>query len=138
MADLLQELTQYIAAQAGLVIGQDLHAGFFPPEAADLAAVILERGGPRSQPKLRGNVGSYAFQVLARGKTYGTAKQLAQQIDTVLADNAGTDNTGDWQVCVIEAVAAPQFLGYDGKTRPEFSTNYTVRAYEKVAWNVPY
>jgi len=134
--DLLREVTDWLAGKTGLTLGQDLHAGNLPPEGQDLCAVVLERGGVPAQPRLTGRIGAYALQVLVRGPSYFQARDLAYQLDAWLSDCAGMDlpANSEWAIHVCQGVAAPQFLGFDGRGRPEFSTNYTLRGYEKAAW----
>lgn len=136
MANLVKELFDWTWANSGYAPNIMFFCGHLPPEAVNTCAVLLERGGNPSKPLLRGNVGEYAFQVLARGETYMQARLIAQNIHAWLWDRAGMD-LGDWQVWVCEAEAEPQFLGFDSRGRYEFSTNYTVRATQKWQWDHP-
>jgi len=139
LGDLLTELTEWVAARTGLVMGADLFAGEFQPFDRDQGdtealACVMETGGIPSQPTLRGNVGEYNFQVLAVSKvSYFAARDMAWRIHRVMSDMPGIP-LEHWTVCVCDAVSPPQTLGFDERTGREFSTNYVVRAYNKAAW----
>lgn len=134
MADLLREMFDWVATETSLIRADEWHCGHLPPEGIATCAALLERGGRPTQPTLRGSVGEYLFQVLARGQTYFEGRDLAQQIHAVMGDCAGA-NLGDWRASVVDAVAEPQFLGFDARARAEFATTYAVRAHRKVDWN---
>ncbi len=136
--DLLRELFDWIADEAGLERDAEWHCGHLPPEAAEQgsespAAVLLERGGEPQKPITRGLAGSYLFQVVAYGPTYFTARDFAYTIHDLIADRGGAD-LGEWTACVIEALEAPEFRGYDERFRYEFSARYVVRATNIAAW----
>ena len=137
MAELIKELFDWTAAETGLIPAVEYHCGHFPPSsegtAEDDGAVLLDIGGEESQPVIRGNVGEAMFQVLARGRTYFTADNLAQMLHRVLSDCAGAD-LGEHQVYVIDAVSRPQMLPLDERMRFEMSTTYLVRFVRKADW----
>ena len=135
MASLLREMFDWIEGQAGLTAALDWHCAELPPEALNTCAALIQRGGEASKPKLRGSVGAYLFQVLARGEpnTNATAQDMADAIHGVLSDRAGII-LNDWEVCVVESVSEPQFLGHDARARPEYAANYVVRAFNRAAW----
>ena len=132
---LIQEVFDWVAAETGLIRAVEWHCGYMPPETEGAVAVLLERPGDPMQPRLRHNVGSYGFQVLALGPTgsdYWDAYRLADQIYQVLGDVVGAElgdgtYTQQWYAEVIRARSAPYFLGQDERFRFEISTDYDVR-----------
>ncbi|MFA4971864.1 MAG: minor capsid protein [bacterium] len=127
MADLLREITQWVATGTGWGIGSKLYGGALPAEEPDEAIVILERGGPPDMYHIDYRVGRFMFQVLARGNTYFTARDDSHAVKACLHE-LGQQTIGEWEIMSSEAVSAPQFLGFDERGRYEFSTNYEVRA----------
>jgi hypothetical protein len=139
MADLLRELTTWIADQTGLRIGggtavrddDRLFAGHIPPDKPDTGALVRETGGP--DQFLRGGfaeIGQGTFQVIARGPSHFAARELAWTIHAAL-HGAVYEVLGAHTLHVAEALARPQFLGLDERGRHLFSTNYRINAHDQ-------
>jgi len=129
MADFYQEITTWLAAQTGLVIGADIFGGSMPPEEKNNAVTILDRGGlPQGGTSSEGNTAQIALQVLSRGMTYKTGLTLSQDIFDVLHKTAQQIDLGSWQILNAVASARPAFIGYDEKKRYMFSHNYIIYA----------
>jgi hypothetical protein len=136
--DLLRELFDWVGDTIPLAKADEWHCGAFPPEAADdhAVAVLLERPGTPSLPKLRGNVGEFMFQVLTVGAVNTSRTQvsaLAHRVHDLLQDCAGV-NLGEWRASVIEAIQEPYSLGGDERYRFQYSANYAVRAIKTATW----
>ena len=133
-----KELTLYVAAQTGLVVGQSINWLFVGQYAPDRLAVILPAGGDPSRPDTMGNVGEFPFQVSSRDLDPNDCHDLALQIHDVLKQCTGFD-LGDWFMHTCIGVTEPQPLGYDPKRRFEFSAQYLVHAHAKseAAWLTP-
>ena len=124
--NLIRELATWLANKTGLVIDTDLFAGFMPPEEQDNAAVLLDRGGLPQGGAGNGRIGGYALQVLVRNTSYQEAKRISYLIYGYLHKAAQRIDLGENFLFNAEAIAYPQFLGYDSRGRDEFSTNYTL------------
>lgn len=133
MASLLHEFATLIESLTGLVIGADLMVGHIPEDRQDDLVALLQIGGLPSLPRLRGNVGEYAFQVLTRAWRRSDAEGLAKLVHDALGDLPGAD-LGEWEACVIEGEGVPQFTGFDERQRFLMSSTYAVRGYHKATW----
>jgi len=131
--DLLREFTTWVASQTGMVVSENLWAGHSQEYAPARTAVIMEMPGTPSQPRLRGNVGEYSFQIVSRDEHPIDAHDLALLIHDAIADTPGVD-LDEWEVHVCDAVNEPYELGFDSKKRFEWVALYTVRATHKAAW----
>ena len=127
---MIKQITTYIGTQAGLTIGTDLFAGFRPSNAPDECVTILETGGGKPDFYLPDSV-EKMIQVLTRGKTYFSARDLADSVYEKLHGKAGIAlpvvDAKSFYVNTIDALQVPQFIGIDEKGRIEFSANFIFR-----------
>jgi len=129
----LKEIAVWICTQVpGLTRGANLQVGYRDQKAPVRCHTILESGGPVPDFELPDRI-DYLLQVASRAETYQAAREDAWAMFNALHGTAG------WRIAaivsggpayiaqVIEALAAPQYLGQDEKGAFEFSTNYTFR-----------
>lgn len=125
---MIKEITQEIISRTGWVLGTRVHFGTRPQDAADRCALVAFNGGGAAEFDLpdRRDV---MVQILTRSGDYQQAYDDAVAAYVALHGLAGVKLavlvSGEaWEALVIEAVAAPQYIGEDAKRRHEWSTNY--------------
>jgi hypothetical protein len=129
----LKELSTWIVTRvAGLTIGGNVQVGFRAQDAPVRCHTFLESGGALPAFELVDRV-DYLLQVATRGETYQQARADAYEIFDAINGTAGwqipalTSGSQAYEAQVIEALAAPQWIGTDEKGAHEFSTNYQFR-----------
>jgi hypothetical protein len=129
----LKELTVFICSKVtGLTIGGNVQVGFRAQDAPVRCHTFLESGGALPAFELVDRV-DYMLQVATRGETYQQARADAYAIFDAINGTAGwqipalVSGGQDYEAQVIEALAAPQFIGQDEKGAHEMSCNYMFR-----------
>ncbi len=133
ISDFFKPIVAYVDAQTTLTLDTDLFPGDRPLDAPDACVGLYERGGATSYESL--GMLSIRIQVLARGKTYFEARDLAFLVYNVLHGMAGVDlpvlTSGEsWTINTCRAPTLPQLLGRDETGRTEFTANYIFEAEE--------
>ena len=129
---MLKEISEWLVTKLPtLTIGGNLQVGWHDIGAPVRCHTLTETGGPGDW-YIDGKI-DCTIQVTTRAATYQNARDDAWQIYNLLQGTAG------WQIPAlvsggqaymamsIEALAAPQFLGFDEKGAFEFTTNYIFR-----------
>lgn len=130
---MIKEITSYIAQETGLVIGQELFAGFAPIDADD-CVIVIESGGngnfwlPDQQTK--------TIQIISRAKDYYLARDRSLDVYTALHGKSGITlpviTAGEtYFVNTMEVLSLPQSLGPDDAGRINISSNYVLRIQDK-------
>jgi hypothetical protein len=130
---LLKEISIWLIGKVpGLTIGGNLQVGFRAQDAPVRCHTVLESGGAIPIFGLTDRI-DYMLQIVTRAADYVTARADAWAIFDAINGTAG------WQIAplvsggqayeaqVIEALAAPQYLGEEEGGYPWFSTNYMFR-----------
>ncbi len=130
---MIKEISAWISTKvAGLTIGGNVQVGYRAQDAPVRCHTFLESGGAIPAFGLTDRI-DYLTQVATRAETYQTARADAWAIFNAINGTAG------WQISallsggqayeaqVIEALAAPHYIGQDEKGAFEFSTNYLFR-----------
>ncbi len=130
---MLKELSTWICTKvSGLTIGVNVQIGFRAQDAPVRCHTFLESGGALPAFELVDRV-DYMLQIATRGETYQQARADAYAIFDAINGTAGwqipalISGGQDYEAQVIEALAAPQYIGQDEKGAFEFSTNYLWR-----------
>ncbi len=130
---MLKELSTWICTKvAGLVIGGNVQVGFRAQDAPVRCHTFLESGGALPAFELVDRV-DYMLQVATRGETYQQARVDAYEIFDAINGTAGwqipalVSDGQAYEAQVIEALAAPQYIGQDEKGAFEFSCNVMFR-----------
>jgi len=109
------------------VLGDSLLIGWRPQDAPDRVAVVLEQAGGEVHPDLPDRVDLHA-QVLTRSYDYHEARDDAYAIFRAIhgkcCDALPIESGANYKNEIIDAIAAPAYIGQDEKGRFEFSTNY--------------
>jgi hypothetical protein len=130
---MFKNIVQFIVDKVpGLTIGTNVQVGFRAQDAPVRCHTILESGGALPVFDLPDRI-DYMLQIVSRAADYQTAREDAYAIfDTI-------NGTAGWQIHalasagtvyeaqVIEALAAPQYIGQDEKMAHEFSVNYMLK-----------
>jgi len=127
---MLKEITTWLVGKVGgLTIGTNVQVGFRAQDAPVRCHTILESGGALPVFELTDRVDPM-LQVVSRAADYVTARDDAYAIFDAINGTAGwkiaavAPSTTVYEAQVIEALAAPQYIGQDEKGAFEFSTNY--------------
>jgi hypothetical protein len=127
---MLQEISNWIVAKIpGLLKGTNVHVGWRPQDAPVRCHAFLESGASPVVFDLPDRI-DFMLQVATRGETYLQARADAWAIFEALHGTVGwnipalTSGGQAYVAQVIEALAAPQWIGEDEKHNHEFSTNY--------------
>jgi hypothetical protein len=115
-----------------LVIGGNVQVGFRAQDAPVRCHTLLESGGGIPAFELTDRI-DVMVQVATRAATYMTARADAWAIFDAINGTAGwriaalTSGGQAYEAQVIEALAAPQYIGQDEKGAFEMSTNFLFR-----------
>lgn len=126
---MIKEITEYTANKASLIVGNTIHAGFFPQDAIDDCSIILDNGGPGDYYLL--DKLELTIQVITRGFDYHETEGRAKVIYGIF--NGGKwitlsdEDDGIWIINSSSAIQSPAPVGQDDKNRFEFSANYILR-----------
>lgn len=133
---MLKELSTWIVQRVNglgctpaLVIGGNIQVGFRAVDAPVRCHAFLESGGALPAFGLVDRI-DYMLQIVTRAETYQIARADAWAIFDAINGTAGwriaalTSGGQAYEAQVIEALAAPQYIGQDEKGAFEFSTNY--------------
>jgi len=127
---MLKELSVWIVTKvAGLTIGSNVQVGFRADDAPVRCHVILETGGALPAFELVDRI-DYMLQIVSRAATYQDARADAWAIFDAINGTAGwqipalTSGGQAYEAQVIQALAAPQYIGEDEQGAHEFSCNY--------------
>lgn len=127
---MLKEISTWIVTKvAGLTIGSNVQVGFRADDAPVRCHVILETGGALPAFELADRI-DYMLQIVSRAATYQVARADAWAIFDAINGTAGwaipalTSGGQAYEAQVIQALAAPQYIGQDDKGDHEFSCNY--------------
>ena len=138
---MLKEFASFVADKTSFVKGSTLQVGFRPTSAPDRCNVIIESVGGESFFDMPHRV-DQVFQILSRSErgkkaSIWQARDDAWEIfNTLTANLPGLLKSSGWDLpvvdkayiaMIIEAVASPQYIGYDEQGRFEYSTNYIVK-----------
>lgn len=128
--NILKPVVKFIEQRAGLVLGENLFAGFRPAEAPDECVVILDSSG--SSPYELPDHFEKPFQILVRSTSFFRAYELAWSIFTKLHGEAGwplpiIESGESYEAMTIQASSTPYFIGTDEHGLFEFSSNYIFR-----------
>jgi hypothetical protein len=133
---MLKELSVWIVTKvAGLTIGSNVQVGFRADDAPVRCHVILETGGALPAFELVDRI-DYMLQIVSRAATYQDARADAWAIFDAINGTAGweipalTSGGQAYEAQVIQALAAPQYIGHDEKGAHEFSCNYQFKMIE--------
>lgn len=125
MANILDELATYLAANGVGTVETDIFEGLMPdsPEAPDAVVALFEYpGGP---PTAVNTVEPRAIQVRTRALTYDAAKDKAELVYGLLHSMHERQLSGTRFLLVL-AKQAPFSLGRDARQRHEFAVNFRV------------
>jgi hypothetical protein len=127
---MLKEIGEFIEDHTTLVVGTTLQIGHRlqsggAGSAPDDCVLIQESGASGVIFDLPDRVDK-AIQVLSRAKVYTKAGDLAQEVFDALHGTAGWTapillSAKTYEIQVIEALNAPQYIGADEQGRHEFS-----------------
>lgn len=127
---MLKEISEWLVTQvAGLTIGSNVQVGFRAQGAPVRCHVVLETGGALPAFELADRI-DYMLQIVTRAATYQDAREDAWEIFDAINGTAGwqipalTSGGQAYEAQVIQALAAPQYIGPDEKGAHEFSCNY--------------
>lgn len=130
---MLKELTVFICSKVpGLTIGGNVQVGFRAQDAPVRCHTFLESGGAIPVFELTDRI-DYMMQIATRAETYQMARADAWEIFDAINGTAGwqigaiTSAGQAYEAQVIEALAAPQYIGQDEKGAFEMSTNFLFR-----------
>jgi hypothetical protein len=132
---MLREIANLVCTRAGFTLGTTAEFGHRKQESADRCILIAFNGGGATYFDLPDRI-DQMVQILARAPKYMDAYD-----DSMAVFNAihGLEVitlpvlvSGEvYEVQVIEAVNAPQYIGQDEKGRFMWSTNYIFRIHDK-------
>lgn len=133
MADLLAELTSYLATAAGLVVGTSLFRAGLPAQSSVTISAIIPTGGAA-----RGNlpVRQATYQILTRAETerIGDCMTQADALYAACLDSLKLPKCGvplaTLLVSKLEPLQPPADLGLDTAGRRRTSFNISVSATE--------
>jgi hypothetical protein len=133
MDKMLKEISTWLIGKVpGLITGENVQVGFRALDAPIRCHTILESGGMIPAFELPDCV-DYLLQIATRGETYQQAREDAYAIFDAINGTAGwqipalVSGGQDYEAQVIEALAAPQYIGQDEKGAYEMSTNFLFR-----------
>lgn len=135
MANILDELATYLAANGVGTVEVDIFEGLMPdsPEAPDALVALFEYpGGPVTAVN---TVEQRAIQARTRAKTYDDAKNKCELIYGLLHSMHETELSGT-RFLLILAKQPPFSLGRDDRERHEFAVNFRV-LYDNTARATP-
>lgn len=130
---MLKEISTWLVTKvAGLTIGGNVQVGFRAQDAPVRCHTLLESGGGIPAFGLTDRI-DVMIQVATRATTYMTARADAWAVFDAINGTAGwqiaavAPSTQKYEAQVIEALAAPQYIGQDALGAFEMSTNYLFR-----------
>lgn len=130
---MIKPFCEWLAAQAGLTIGEDLFAGFIGQSAPDLCTGVFERTGAYVNPYFA-TLREVHYQLLTRGPDYQAACAEAQRVFDAAVNLRGVSlaafaESGEpsWYICTSTGIA-PAHIGQDEMSRFVFSANLTLHA----------
>ena len=130
---MLKELSTWLVGKvSGLTIGGNVQVGFRAQDAPVRCHTFLESGGAIPAFELPDRI-DYLLQVATRGETYQQAREDAWAIFDAINGTAGwrisalVSGGQAYEAQVIEALAAPQYIGQDELGNFEQSCNYIFR-----------
>lgn len=130
---MVKEISTWLVGKvAGLTIGTNVQVGFRAQDAPVRCHTILETGGAIPAFGLVDRI-DYTLQITSRAATYQTARADSWEIFDAINGTAGwqisalTSGGQAYEAQVVEAMAAPQWLGQDEKGAHEFVVNYIFR-----------
>jgi len=118
----IQDLADYIAANTTLVIDANMYIGEEPVSSPDECITLLTSPG---SSRTESGMDVQVLQVLAKGKSFIAAEDLAQIVHDLLANKPGFDGLED--VLYSEVINSPYPVDRDGRGRYVFSSNYIMR-----------
>jgi len=118
----IQDLADYIEANTSLVVDTDLYIGEEPHDSPDECVTLLTSPG---STRTESGMDVQALQVLANGKSFIAAEDLAQTVHDLLANKPGFSGLDDVFYC--EVLNSPFPVGRDGRSRYVFSSNFIIR-----------
>jgi len=140
---MLKELSTWIVQRVNavtgppdLVIGTNVQVGFRAQDAPVRCHTFMESGGGLPVFELVDRI-DYMVQITTRAETYQTARADAWAIFDAINGTAGwqiaavAPSTQKYEAQVIEALAAPQYIGIEEQGGFSFSTNYMFRMIKK-------
>ena len=130
---MIKEISTWACTKvAGLTLGGNVQVGYRVQDAPVRCHTFLESGGAIPAFELTDRI-DYLIQVATRAETYQTARADAWAIFNAINGTAGwqvaplTSGGQAYEAQVVEALAAPQYIGQGEKGAFEFSTNYLFR-----------
>lgn len=109
------------------VLGDNLLIGWRPDDAPNRCAVCLEQAGGEVYGDLPDRVDLHV-QVLTRSYDYHEARDDAYEIFRAIhgkcCKTLPIESGANYKNEIIDAIAAPFYIGQDDKGRFEFTTNY--------------
>ena len=127
---MLKEISTWLVTRvAGLTLGDNVQVGFHAQDAPVRCHTLLESGGGIPVFGLTDRI-DYLIQVATRAETYQTARSDAWAIFDAINGTAGwriaalTSGGQAYEAQVVEALAAPQYIGQEEKGSFMFSCNY--------------
>ena len=124
---LLDEIGNYLQAQAVGTLGTDLFTGTLP-DAPDACTGLMEYGGAAPVHALGGGQAKYErprLQVVVRATTYTAARTKIETVYKLLQALSNT-TLSSVRYLSVEAVASPAFLERDANNRVKLVVNFQI------------
>lgn len=118
----IQETADYIAAHSSLEVDVDLYIGEEVVDSPDECVTLLTSPGSY---RTESGMDIQAMQILAKGKSFIAAEDLAQTVHDLLANKPGFSGLSD--VFYSEVLNSPFPVERDGRGRYVFSSNFVMR-----------
>jgi hypothetical protein len=128
---MIKEISAFIAARSGLVLGTTLVHGIFLDENPDRSVLVAFAGGGAVDFDLPDRA-DLVVQCLARAPEYGDAYNDARTVYEAIHGAAGwvltvLESGREYRVHTVTAMTYPQYLGPDESGRHHWTCNYIFR-----------
>ena len=118
----IQDLTDYVALNTALVVDTDLFIAEEPVDSPDECVTLITSPG---STRTESGMDVQAIQVLAKGKSFIAAEDLAQTVFDLLANKPGFSGLDNVFYC--EVLNSPFPVERDGRGRYIFSSNFVIK-----------
>jgi hypothetical protein len=118
----IQDLADYVAANTSLIVDTDLYIAEEAVDSPDECVTLVTSPG---SSRTESGIDVQALQVLANGKSFIAAEDLAQTVHDLLANKPGFNGLEGIFYC--EVINSPFPAGRDGRGRYVFSSNFVIR-----------
>ena len=118
----IQDLADYIAANTSLIVDTDLYIAEEEVDSPDECVTLITSPG---SIRTESGMDVQTLQVLAKGKSFIAAEDLAQIVHDLLANKPGFSGLEGIFYC--EVINSPFPVERDGRGRYVFSSNFVMR-----------